>query len=142
MIDNILQQALINTISKLTTWVMIYVPERTGRLKESLLYNLNKNSFVDSTHNLVLQIGTGVHYAKYVNRFSDVNVKHYNEIGYAYYNGYNGRILLNDPSAVGGYAGLMRMEARKILKQELSKAIKQISYNTKLFTQQLKVTNT
>ena len=78
-----------------------------------------------------------VPYAKYVNKMSTGQVQHsgmvtvgprgghHGDVAWVNRGGYYGKIRLYDPSAIGSYAGLLRMYAREQMKNELKKAINQ-----------------
>lgn len=143
LVQTVLETALELTKADCKKWITAYVPYRTGQLQDSLLSNLD-SSTVASGKFLRLVLGTHLNYAQYVNKMSDSKVRHYSEVGYAYYYGHFGKIMLNDPGAIGHYHGLMLMYARAQLKKHLRQVnvtiAGSVGVSAKPISDQLKVT--
>ena len=101
VITNILDHTLAATMKDLKAWINKYVPKRTGQLRDSLKKNLESSRVVNGI--MRIKLGTHLNYAPAVNLFSTSQVRHRGEIGYAYYYGHYGRIVLNDPLAIGSF---------------------------------------
>ncbi len=142
--------ALANTVRKVIAWIERYVPEATGNLKDHLIETTMNSPGMERIQarstgkvssmpkKVALRVGLSqdnpVPYAKYVNAMSDSQVRHtgmvrhgprggiYGDVAYVARHGMRGKIILNDPQAVGGYAGLLRMYAREQFKDQLKKA--------------------
>lgn len=85
-------------------WIKKYVPKRTGQLQDALLESLEQSYIKVGIWRFTLGvINASKKYAEDVNAMNTMMVRHFNEWGYAYYYGHHGRILLNDPSAIGGF---------------------------------------
>ncbi len=99
LIENILNETLDLTIMELEIWIDNKVAKRTGKLREDLKLELS-SSFVRNTL-LKLKLGTHISYAKFVNEMTLSTVRHVNQMDYAYYGGHHGKLILNDPRAIG-----------------------------------------
>jgi hypothetical protein len=82
-------------------WIRKHVPKRTGQLQEDLLDKLYQSKVDDVK--LIIELGTDIPYAEAVEDMLTSQVAHFNEWGYAYYGDYSGKILLNDPMALGQF---------------------------------------
>lgn len=152
LIFKILKEALEKAVKDQKLWVNDYVPKRTGQLREDLIKHLESSKVQGMTAELVMGVDeTVVPYVKYVNKFNTRNVRHFGtytehsgRYAYAYYGGHRGRILLNDPKAIGHFWGLMRENGKARLKLRLKDSIKNntgaIGVPAKPFSDQLKVT--
>ena len=101
LLHNMLLYVLDQLIEELKTWINKFVPKATGQLRESLLANLESSNVKKGLMRLVL--GTNIDYAPKVAEMSTRQVRHSGEVGYAYYYGAKGRIILNDPQAIGDF---------------------------------------
>jgi len=141
LISAILRDTLFLVKMDVRRWVELYVPYRTGQLQQNILDNF-ESSFSDAEQ-LKIYLGANVDHARFVNKMDQSNVQHSAEIGYAYYNGYHGKIMLNDPTAQGHFFGIMVMYARDRLRFHLSNVksayIGSVGVAAKPF-QQMKVT--
>jgi len=120
LIRNILQETLNNTIEDLEKWIKKKVPKRTGQLRDSLIKNLHSSRVVKGIARLIM--GTNIDYAEDVNEYSTQQVRHQGEVGYAYYYGHYGKIMLYDPEAIGHFWDFMRVYARTRILYNLKKA--------------------
>lgn len=123
LVQTILETTLQLVMIDVTKWIQTYVPRRTGQLQDNLLANF-QSSYIQNGRILKLKLGTNIDYAQYVNKMSSTQVQHFGVIGYAYYYGSHGPIILSDPSAQGHYQGIMLMYARDRLRFHL-KNVKQ-----------------
>jgi len=101
LLHNMFLYVLDELLFELRIWINTKVPKRTGQLRESLLKNLESSSVKKGLMRLVL--GTDVGYAPDVAKYSTRQVRHSGEVGYAYYWGEDGRMILNDPEAIGNF---------------------------------------
>ena len=123
LIDEILKGAMQSAINDLKNkWIINYVPKRTGQLRDSLITNLD-SSKVDSKA-AKMRMGTTLSYVKYVIKMNQKNVRHRNKMGTAYYNRVYGKIILNDPKAIGKFWGFMLMYARERFRHYIKFEIK------------------
>lgn len=120
LILDILNQTLDDTILELEIWIDSKVAKRTGKLREDLKLEL-KSSFVRNTL-LKLKLGTHVTYAEFVNQMTMSTVRHVGELGYAYYGGHHGPIILNDPRAIGFFWNKLLEYAKERLEINFVKA--------------------
>lgn len=93
-----------NLLDELIKWIDVYVPKRTGQLRELLKQWLNGSNIANQVLRIV--IGTNLPYAGRVEGMETLNVRHTGEVGYVYYPnifGIRGKVLLQDPSAVGHF---------------------------------------
>lgn len=120
LIDNILEETLTLTVPEIEVWIEDNVPMRTGKLRRDLKLELS-SSFV-SRMLLRLKLGTHITYAEFVEEMSTSMVAHTNQWGYAYYGGYRGKILLNDPQAIGQFFTEMVKYAKERLEVNFVKA--------------------
>jgi len=120
LVDNILDQTLDLTIMDLEIWIESKVAYRTGKLQKDLKLELN-SSFVRNSL-LKLKLGTHISYAKFVNEMTMATVRHVNEVGYAYYGGKSGKLILNDPRAIGQFYTKMVIYAKERLEYNFVKA--------------------
>lgn len=100
-IDKMLELTMEKTVDEGIIWYDKFIPERTGQVKKLFKERL-RTSYVDKK-GLHIAIGADLPYLKHLAQMDTSNVRHNNEIGYAYYNGHRGKILLNDPKAIGGF---------------------------------------
>ena len=98
---NMLLYVLDELIADLRAWINKKVPKRTGQLRESLLKNLESSYVKKALMRIVL--GTDIKYAPDVAEMSTSQVRHFGEEGYAYYWGEHGKIILDDPEAIGNF---------------------------------------
>ena len=126
IIDSILQFALMWTKQDLHGWIDEKVPKRTGQLRDSLHRNLETSKVVGQSL-LKLYFGTHLNYAEFVNQMTTSQVAHSNDTGYAYYYGHYGKINLNDPSAIGYFFDEMIKEARRILRNNMQRAVRRVA---------------
>lgn len=85
----------------LKVWVKTKVPKATGQLRQSLLDNLESSYVKKGLMRIVL--GTHLNYAPKVAEYTTEQVRHDQEVGYAYYYKSHGRIILHDPEAIGNF---------------------------------------
>ena len=88
-------------IRELEMWINKFVPKRTGQLRYTLIENLH-SSFVKLGLMRII-LGTDVGYAEDVADMSTMQVRHSGQIGYAYYWREHGKIILDDPNAIGNF---------------------------------------
>ncbi len=101
LIHDMLLYVLDELIFELEIWIKNKVPKRTGQLRQSLLDNLH-SSFVKLGLMRII-LGTHLEYAEDVAAMSTMQVRHSGEPGYAYYYGHHGKIMLEDPQAIGNF---------------------------------------
>ncbi len=101
LFHNMLLYVLDELLSELRIWINTKVPKRTGQLRQSLLDNLESSNVKKGLMRLVL--GTHLTYAPDVADMSTSQVRHSGEIGYAYYYKKSGRLVLDDPQAIGDF---------------------------------------
>ncbi len=101
LIEDILQYTWFAVERDLLDWINAKVPHRTGQLRDDLKKWLQKNKVKRGILEIILK--TKIKYASDVNAYTTSQVRHSGEIGYAYYYGHNGRIVLYDPEAIGGF---------------------------------------
>ena len=97
-VQELLKDILQNTTIELIAWIKKKVPKRTGQLRQSLLDNLESSQVQKGLMRIIL--GTHLNYAKFVNEMSTSQVAHSGQMGYAYYYGNYGKIVLLDPDAI------------------------------------------
>ena len=143
IVISVLKIALEKTITAGLKWISERVPKRTGWLRETLSDTLETLSHVFQKGELKLVLGSNVRHAKYADRFDTSNVRHSGEVGYAYYHGHRGKLILDDPKAIGHYNSMMalfiRQQLRKFVREEIFLQVPQ-PYR-KAFTTKLKVRN-
>ena len=101
LFHNMLLYTLSQLTNELRKWIKTKVPKATGQLRQSLLDNLESSSVKKGLMRIVL--GTHVSYAPDVAEYTTEQVRHNKEVGYAYYYKKSGRIILNDPEAIGDF---------------------------------------
>lgn len=116
LIQVALNESLDWTIEETEKWIEDHVPERSGDLKESLLKFLRRSRPPTAAAKeirgirLVLGVGAEIDYAKYVNKMTITNVRHFNTwLEHSGKKAYSkGKpVLLNDFRAVGAYHNKM-----------------------------------
>lgn len=122
LIRNILHETLDLTIKDLEGWIKKKVPKRTGQLRDNLIKNLHSSRVVQGIARLIM--GTNIDYAEDVNQYTTQQVRHKGEVGYAYYYGHYGKIMLYDPEAIGHFWDFMRVYARTRILYNLAKVKK------------------
>ena len=111
--DDMLLYIKDEVIFELTMWINLKVPKRTGQLRDTLIDTLNTSTA--GTGELKIELGSFVEYASDVDIMRTFKVRHFNEWGTAYYYGHSGRILLNDPFAVGEFWERLQVHAHERL---------------------------
>jgi len=104
LIQNILQDVLDDTKKELEIWIDSKVPKRTGQLRQMLKLWMGGSNITAGILRLVL--GTNLPYAEDVDQFTTPQVRHHGEIGYVYYPNIfriRGKVILEDPQAIGGF---------------------------------------
>jgi len=104
LIQNILQDVLADTKKELEIWIDSKVPKRTGQLRAMLKLWMGGSNIYKGILRLIL--GTNLTYAEDVAQMTQSQVRHQGEVGYVYYPnifGIRGRVILNDPRAVGSF---------------------------------------
>ena len=102
LIHIILADVLKSTIADLIVWIGNKVPKRTGQLRRDLVEWLAGSNIKKGVLRLIM--GTYIPYAEDVAQMTQSQVRHHGEVGYVYYPnkmGIRGRVILNDPRAVG-----------------------------------------
>ena len=102
LIQLILEDVLTDTKKDLVIWIKSKVPKRTGQLRKDLIEWLDGSTISKGILRVVM--GTYLPYAEDVAQMSQAQVRHSGEIGYVYYPnkmGIRGRVILDDPRAVG-----------------------------------------
>lgn len=99
--DDMLSYIKDELIFELSLWINIKVPKRTGQLRDSLINTLNTSTAGNGE--LKIELGSVIGYASDVDGMMTLRVRHFQEWGTAYYYGHSGKILLNDPFAIGEF---------------------------------------
>jgi len=120
-INDMLLYVLDELIHELEIWIKTKVPKRTGQLRDSLIANLHSSYVKLGLMRIIL--GTNLDYAEAVNEMSTQTVRHSGELGYAYYYGEHGKIILNDPQAIGGFFDALLSYAKERCMFILQRAI-------------------
>ena len=121
LIHNMLLYTLDELMAELRIWINTKVPKRTGQLRDNLLRNLESSNVKKGLMRLVL--GTNIDYAPDVAEMSTAQVAHSGEIGYAYYYGKSGKLILNDPEAIGDWWNELIKYAKERTMTILARAI-------------------
>lgn len=100
-IQDMLMYVLDELILELETWINSKVPKRTGQLRDSLIDNLHSSTVKIGLMEIIL--GTLLPYAEDVAAMTTTQVRHSGEDGSAYYYGNYGKIILDDPDAIGNF---------------------------------------
>ena len=127
MISKIMRNAITQTIKDVTGWINKYVPKRTGQLRDTLIFNLKQSKGTNKGAELILGVDPRVDYVKYVDKMQDSNVRHTGQKGYAYYYGYNGKLKLNDPKAIGHFWGTLKRFARQSFRDNVKAEIRALT---------------
>jgi len=101
LMHNMLLYVLDELLVELEVWIKEKVPKATGQLQDNLLANLKSSTVKKGLMRVVL--GTDIGYAQEVADMSTAQVRHSGEIAYAYYYGKSGKIILDDPQAIGNF---------------------------------------
>ena len=101
LFHSMLLYTLDELLFELRIWIKSKVPKRTGQLRENLLKHLESSNVKKGLMRLVL--GTNIDYAPDVAKMSTAQVRHSGEVGYAYYYTKSGKIILDDPEAIGNF---------------------------------------
>lgn len=123
LIKAILDDVLAATIKELEIWIDSKVPKRTGQLRHMLKQWLKGSNVTKGVLRLVM--GTNLPYAEDVAGFTTSQVRHNKEVGYVYYPnifGVRGRVILNDPRAIGNFWEKMLEFAKERVDINLIKA--------------------
>jgi len=121
LFHNMLLYVLDELMYELRIWINEKVPKRTSQLRDSLIKNLESSRVKKGLMKLVL--GTHLSYAEDVAKMSTAQVRHSGEIGYAYYYGAQGKIILDDPQAIGDFWDKLIDYAEERTKSILKRAI-------------------
>lgn len=130
LINQILEQALEATIEESTKWIGEgkqegkgagegFVPKATGKLRDSLIRNLESSSVTQRGLNLT--IGTHIDYAPIVNNMPTSSLRHSGGKRWVNYYGEHGYISLSDPKAQHNFLQLLRLYSRGRLKKNVKK---------------------
>jgi hypothetical protein len=122
MMNTILETVLTLVKQDLVKWIYQYVAKATGQLQDSLLLALDTSSVDTTSQFLKLVLGSDIPYNKYVAQMPSEMVQHSGERRWVNYYMHYGYIMLNDPEAQGHYWGLLKMEARRSLRDNLKLA--------------------
>jgi len=120
LVQNVLEKTLNDTVMELEEWIESKVAKRTGKLRKDLKLELS-SSFIKNMV-LKLKLGTHITYAEFVNAMTTSTVRHVDEVGYAYYGGKSGKLILNDPRAIGSFFTKMVQYAKERLEINFAKA--------------------
>jgi len=120
IIRAILTDTLNGVTADIEQWIDKAVPKRTGQLRDNLKANLKSSNVQKGLLRIILR--THVDYASDVNQMSTSQVRHHGEVGYAYYYGHYGKIILSDPSAEGNFFDKMITFARERIAVNLVQA--------------------
>lgn len=123
LIQLILQDVLDDTKKDLETWIDSKVPKRTGQLRAMLKLWLGGSNITKGILRLVL--GTNLAYAEKVAEMTTSQVRHSGEVGYVYYPnifGIRGRVILDDPRAIGFFWDKMIEFAKEQVDKNLIRA--------------------
>jgi len=123
LIQLILNDVLSDTKKDLEIWIDSKVPKRTGQLRHMLKQWLGGSNIYKGLLRLVM--GTNLEYVEAVDDYTTSQVRHRGEVGYVYYPnifGIRGRVILNDPRAIGGFWDKMIDFAKEQLDKNLIRA--------------------
>ena len=146
LIQGALNECLEWTIEETEIWINNHVPERSGDLKESLLKFLSRSRPPAAAASelrgirLILGVGANIDYAKYVNKMTISNVRHFNTwLEHSGKKAYSkGKpVLLNDFRAVGEYHDQMITFAKERLVINLAKAKYDLTNSSSLHSRNL-----
>jgi hypothetical protein len=107
---------------ELYNWLGLHVPYATGRLYRSILYTMQIHAVMGNrirNHKLRVFFGSSVEYIQYVDRMGDRNVLHNGQRRIIRGN----KVVLNDPSAFGGFFGEFINEVCQQMKDVLLKVL-------------------
>lgn len=121
LLHDMLLYVLDELMAELRDWINTKVPKRTGQLRDNLLRNLESSNVKKGLMRLVL--GTNIDYAPDVAEMTTSQVRHSGEVGYAYYYGKFGRMILDDPEAIGNFWDVLIAYAKERTKTILARAI-------------------
>lgn len=121
LLHNMLLYVLDELMAELRIWINTKVAKRTGQLRDSLLKNLESSNVKKGLMRIVL--GTHLSYAPDVAEMSTAQVRHSGEVGYAYYWGKSGRLILDDPEAIGDFWEVLIDYAKERTRFILARAI-------------------
>ena len=101
---DLVQKAMDSTKADLIEWINIYVPIRTGLLRRDLIKWINTN-WINTPNYQAITLGISnpeIDYWKNIinPKHTDTWFEHSGQEAKAFYGGYNGKVLLNDPQAV------------------------------------------
>jgi len=99
--DDMLYYILDEIKVELIQWINSKVPKRTGQLRDLMINHLELSTIQNGI--LKLEIGSFVDYMTELNLMSTSQVRHFGEMGWAEYYGYNGEVWLYDPLAIGSF---------------------------------------
>lgn len=147
ILDKILEETLDLVLRDLRKWIKKFVAKRTGQLRKNLLLNLEGSEVKGYLLKIIMR--TSIDYAAQVNAYSTAQVRHKNAkrehyvsyttkkgkkhhpYAYAYYGGHKGgRIVLNDPMAIGKFFDKMVIYAIKMILFHLVKVKRKYSART------------
>ena len=104
IVREILTSTLETVKKEVIVWINIYVPKRTGQLRDSLVDWVNNNWKV-TYDGLTASIGTNINYGLKTTGIAAHNntwFEHSGQAATAYYAGFS-KILLNDPQAISSW---------------------------------------
>ena len=123
LIKLILDDVLRDTITSLELWIDSKVPKRTGQLRHMLKKWLKGSNVYKGVLRMLLK--TNLEYAEDVSQMTTSQVRHHGEKGYVYYDnifGIRGRVILDDPRAVGSFWDKMKDYTKEELNKNLIRA--------------------
>ena len=123
LIQLILQDVLDDTKTALEIWIDSKVPKRTGQLRAMLKLWMGGSNITKGLMRLVM--GTNLKYVEDVDDYTTSQVRHSGEVGYVYYPnifGIRGKVILNDPRAIGGFWDKMIEFAKEEIDKNLIRA--------------------
>ena len=123
LIHMILADVLKDTVHDLIIFIGNKVPKRTGQLRRDLVEWLAGSTVMKGIMRLIL--GTYLPYAEDVAQMTTSQVRHSGEVGYVYYPnkmGIRGRVILNDPQAIGFFWDKLITYAKEQVAKNLIRA--------------------
>lgn len=99
--DDMLYYILDEMKTELIQWIGDKVPKRTSQLRDMMIKHLELSTIQNGL--LKLEIGSLVDYMTELNLMTTSRVSHFGEWGWADYYGYDGKVWLYDPLAIGNF---------------------------------------
>jgi hypothetical protein len=169
IIKKILEETTDLVLKDIRKWVSKFVPKRTGQLRKNLLLNLKSSRIKGYIMNIIVRTSIDYaaqvnaystaqvrhrnakreHYVDYRTKGKKYKTKGgktrtskgraHHPYAYAYYGGHYGRIVLNDPMAIGEFFDKMIIFTIKTILFHLVKVKKKYSARTKMKYKEMRI---